>query len=72
MLWTRYFLEEQGYKVKDSTVYQDNLSVMLLKKNGKGSTNKIARHINIRYFFIKDRITSKEITVEHKGEKADR
>eukprot|EP00957_Ditylum_brightwellii_P027214 2057329-Ditylum_brightwellii.AAC.1 len=38
VLWTRYFLEAQGYNEKSSTVYQDNLSAMLLEKNGKWSS----------------------------------
>ena len=50
IIWTRYFLEAQGHAVWYSKVYQDNLSAMLLEKNGKGSSSKRTRHINIRYF----------------------
>jgi hypothetical protein len=35
ILWTRYFLEAQGYGVKDSIVNQDNQSAILLEKNGR-------------------------------------
>ncbi len=31
IVWTRYFLQAQGYEVQDSKVYQDNLSTMLLE-----------------------------------------
>jgi hypothetical protein len=65
ILWTRYFLEGQGYVVKDSIVYQDNKSTILLAENGKASSGRRTRHINIRYFFVKDRIASGEIKVEH-------
>ncbi len=34
ILWTRYFLEGQGYGVQDSVIYQDNQSAILLEKNG--------------------------------------
>ena len=34
LLWARYFLEEQGYGVETSQLYQDNLSAILLEKNG--------------------------------------
>jgi Reverse transcriptase (RNA-dependent DNA polymerase) len=34
ILWTRYFLEAQGYTIKESIVYQDNQSAILLEKNG--------------------------------------
>jgi hypothetical protein len=65
VLWTRYFLEAQGYKVNDSIVYQDNQSAMLLEKNGRGSSSKRTRHINIRYFFVRDRVASKEVKIEY-------
>ncbi len=31
VLWTKYFLEAQGYPVSDNVVYQDNQSAMLLE-----------------------------------------
>jgi hypothetical protein len=65
MLWTRYFVEGQGYGVKASILNQDNLSAILLEKNGRASSSKRTKHINVRYFFIKDRIASGEITVQH-------
>ena len=37
VLWTRYFLEAQGYEVKDSIIYQDNQSAILLEKTGKAT-----------------------------------
>ena len=64
-LWTRYFMEAQGYEVSDNIIYQDNQSAMLLEKNGRGSSSKRTRHINIRYFFITDRIKNKEVSVEY-------
>jgi hypothetical protein len=65
ILWSRYFLEAQGYGVEESVVYQDNQSAMLLAKNGRGSSSKRTRHINVRYFFVADRIASKEVKVEY-------
>jgi hypothetical protein len=62
--WTRYFMEAQGYKVVDNILYQDNKSAMLLEKNGKASSSKHTKHINIRYFFITDRISKGELKVE--------
>jgi hypothetical protein len=35
MLWTRYFIEAQSYKLKESILHQDNMSAMLLETNGK-------------------------------------
>ena len=54
----------QGYGVKETIVGQDNRSAILLEKNGKASSGKRTKHINIRYFFVTDRIKKKEISVE--------
>jgi len=64
MLWTKWFLEEQGYKVTQTVLKQDNKSTILLEENGKESSSKRTRHINIRYFFITDCIQRGEFTVE--------
>jgi hypothetical protein len=65
MLWTLYFLESQGFKIKDNVLYQDNKSSILLEINRQGSTGKRTRHMNVRYFFIPDQVTSKEICIEY-------
>jgi hypothetical protein len=65
MLWTLYFLEVQGYKIDDNGMYQDNKSSILLETNGRGSSSKQTQHIAIRYFFISDRVKSKEIRIEY-------
>jgi hypothetical protein len=61
--WTRYFMEAQGYKVQDNILYQDNKSSILLERNGKASSSKRTKHINIRYFFITDRVMKGELSV---------
>ena len=43
---------------------QDNKSLILLERNGKASSGKRTRHINIRYFFITDQVNMKEISIE--------
>ena len=64
ILWTRYFLEAQGYGVQENIVYQDNLSAILLEKNGKASSSKRTKHINVRYYFVTDRIKKGDMSVE--------
>jgi hypothetical protein len=54
-LWTKYFMEAQGYGVT-TILNQDNQSTIKLCKTGKASSGKGTLHINIRYFFITDRI----------------
>ena len=36
-LWTKLFLEEQGYTVEKNILYQDNKSTILLEENGRKS-----------------------------------
>ena len=47
VLWTKYFLECQGYVVNSSTIYQDNEASILLKRIVKRSSKKGTRFINI-------------------------
>jgi hypothetical protein len=59
--WTRYFMKMQGYGVKDNVPFQDNKSSILLEKNGKASSSKRMKHINIRYFFITNIVSNEEV-----------
>jgi hypothetical protein len=40
IMWTKYFIEAQGHGISKNILYQDNLSTMLLEKNGKQSSSK--------------------------------
>ena len=64
ILWTRLFMEAQGYDVKENLIYQDNKAAILLEKNGKASSGKRTKHINIRFFFDTDRILKGDVSVE--------
>ena len=50
--------------MNDNILFQDNRSVMLLAKNGKVSSTKCTKHINIWYFFITNCIAKGNLTVE--------
>jgi hypothetical protein len=63
MLWTCYFLLSQGYGIVENLLLQDNKSLILLEQNGKASSGKRTRHINIQYFVITDRVNMKEISI---------
>ena len=66
ILWTKHFLEEQGYNTKEATiVLQDNESAIKLEKNGHKSVGQRSRHIKIRYFFITDQIQKGNVQVEY-------
>lgn len=65
VLWTRYFLESQGYPMKPTVIHQDNQSSILLETNGRGSSSKHTRHMNIRYFFIADCVERQHVTIKY-------
>ena len=65
ILWTKLFMEEQGYNVKKNILYQDNKSAILLETNGRRSAGKRSRALNIRYFFITDQVEKGNVTIEH-------
>jgi hypothetical protein len=63
ILWTQWFLEAQGYNVRDNIVHQDNQSAILLENNGRMSSSKQTRHIDIHYFFVTDHIKQKNLRI---------
>ena len=54
----------QGWEPKPAIVFQDNQSAILLETNGTASSTRRTRHIDIRYFFVKDRIANGEVHVD--------
>ena len=64
-IWTKHFLEGQGYKLESNIFSQDNQSAIKLEKNGRASAGQKSRHIHIRYFFVKDRVKIENIDIVH-------
>jgi hypothetical protein len=64
ILWAREFLLAQGFQVRRNIILQDNMSSILLEKNGRASSGKRMRHINIRYYFVADRSNKGECEIE--------
>ena len=65
ILWTKLFLEAQGYEVKKNILCQDNKSTILLLETGKRSSGKRTRALNIRYFFLTDQRDKGNLSVEY-------
>ena len=63
VLWTKYFLDEQGISA-EHIMYQDNTSAQRLETNGRTSSGKRTKHMNVRYFFIKDRIDAGDFKIK--------
>ena len=65
ILWTKLFMEAQGCEIKDNILYQDNKSTVLLLENGKRSSSKRTRAIDIRHFFLTDQIKKGNLRVAY-------
>ena len=65
ILWTQLFMEAQGYPIDQNILYQDNKSAILLETNGKRSSSKRTRHLNIRYFFLTDQQEKGNLEIQY-------
>jgi hypothetical protein len=71
--WIQLFVEQQIKSINNDSVLkkigcdvvieQDNTSTIQLENNGKQSSTKRTRHINIRYFYITSKIKSGRVRV---------
>ena len=64
IIWIRNFLIAQGYHLSAAVVYQDNKSTIAMANKG-ASTSERTRHVALRYFFVKDRIESGEVSIQY-------
>ena len=62
-IWMIDFLRHQGYEVKRKVLYQDNQSAIKMETNGRNSCTGNSRHIDIRFFFVHDRIKKGKLSV---------
>jgi hypothetical protein len=64
-IFMRNFIIAQGHAVGPLVIYQDNMSCMALIERGRSAAER-TRHIAIRFFWISERVSSKEVQVVHK------
>ena len=69
MMWSKYFMESQGYTIENNVLYQDNKSTILLAKNGRMLAGKASRHIKNIFFLITDKVTQEDLTIKHRDMK---
>ena len=73
VIWAQYLFQEQTKDLPDSSklkdlgnnniIEQDNSSAIQLEQNGKWSSTKQTRHINIRYFYVTDKVENGEVSI---------
>ena len=62
----RNFVIAQGYETGPAIIYQDNTSCMALVKRG-GPGSERSRHINIRHFWLTEKVAQEEVIIQHLG-----
>jgi hypothetical protein len=67
LVWMRNVLEFLGYKQGTTTIYQDNTSTITMAYMGRGGSGSRTRHIDIKYFYIKQFLDSKALEIDHLG-----
>ena len=63
-IFVRTFLIAQGYKMEPVIIYQDNQSCMVLVERERSGAER-TRHIQISYFWVKERVVTSEVRVEY-------
>ena len=61
---TRRFLVAQGCDIGPVKIHQDHMSCIALMKRGCPGSDK-SRHIEIRYFWLAERVANGEVVIEH-------
>eukprot|EP00957_Ditylum_brightwellii_P132772 10124469-Ditylum_brightwellii.AAC.1 len=64
-MWGLYFIQAQGFKIKNNILMQDNKLTILMANNGRFSCTKHTKHIKNRYFMIKDKIGQGEVIIQY-------
>jgi hypothetical protein len=57
------FIEEQGHKINNNILYQDNKRAILLEINGKKSSRKRTQALKIWYFFLTNPVEKENVTI---------
>jgi len=58
------FVKAQGRELGPAILYQDNKSTMAVIEKGR-FTGRNTKHVNVRYFFIKDRVEKGELEIRY-------
>ena len=64
-IWVQNVWTRDGNDLEENTLYQNNTSAMKLERNGWDSCGQKSRHIDIRYFWIKDRLKYEKNKLEY-------
>ena len=63
LLWSQQFLKFQGYDVV-AELLEDNMPTINMMRNGRSMSDR-TRHVDVKYFFVKQYIESGKIVLKH-------
>lgn len=56
ILWTKLFMDSQGYTIEKNILFPDERGTTLLQENNRKNTDERSRALNVRYFFLADQV----------------
>ena len=62
-VWIRLLLDELQVKLKPITIFQDNMSTIIMAT--KGGSFKRTKHLLCKHSYVRERIANKEIVLKH-------
>ena len=65
IIWARIFLEAQVFIIDENILFQDNQSAIKIEDKRKGYSGQKTKHMDNRYFWIKDMLQSQGIKIEN-------
>jgi hypothetical protein len=57
-------MKEQGHDIKLNVLFQDNENTIKMLKNGCDLCTSNSRHIDVKHFWVKDRLDKKELELQ--------
>ena len=64
IVWTTNFSKMQGLRPQKTMLFQDNDAAIVLESKGVASTGKRMKHLDIKYFFVKDLVERGDLNIE--------
>ena len=66
ILWSKYFIESQGYSMEYNILLQDSKSTILLATYGTFSSSSKTENTSHKFFLIKGKIDQGDIEIQYK------
>ena len=64
-IWFEYFMGAQGYNLTSNILWQDNEAAERMAKGGRLACSSKSKHIDVKFFWIHDRVKQGKIDVRH-------